>query len=210
MDRISSELKEFLNNKYIQQAINNNDWEEVYENANNYSNLVTSELTQLLISTGIDPLAYMGYVPEYYLYGSKITNFKISDNIKTIKFNAFAYCNNLKSMVFPTNLEVIDNGAFYSCESLDNIFIPNSVISIGKSTFGYCDSLKTLSIGNGVRYINARAFIECPVTEIEYRGTVNEWQQVDIEDNTILYKVIIHCIDGNLRWDRKLKIWAEV
>ena len=199
MGRISSELKEFLNNKYIQQAINNNEWGEVYENANNYSNLVTSELTQLLISIGIDPLAYMDYVPRFYLYGSKITNFKIPDNIKTIKFMAFAYCNNLKSMAFPTNLEVIDDGVFYNCELLDNIIIPGNVKIIEEDAFRYCDSLKNVTIERGVQEIGRNTFGACPHLQyITYTGTIEDLKKMNIDFSNLLDSINIKCIDGEI------------
>ena len=106
--------------------------------------------------------------------------------------------------------QLLKEYAFYNCGSLDNIFIPNSVINIRMNAFKYCDSLKTLSIGYGVRYISATAFTGCPFTEIEYRGTINKWQQVDIDmvKDNILYKTIIHCVDGDVKYNGKR--WIEV
>ena len=59
----------------------------------------------------------------------------IPNSVKSIEFNAFGGCSNLKSVKLPEGLKVIEDLAFSCCEELGPVIIPKSVESIGVDSF---------------------------------------------------------------------------
>ena len=79
---------------------------------------------------------------------------KYNDKLVTrIKSNAFAYCNNLSSIMIPNSVERIEYFAFYDCDKLEKVVIPNSIEIIENGAFHDCVSL----------------------TSVNYLGTIEEW-----------------------------------
>lgn len=111
----------------------------------------------------------------------------------------FSRCLNLKSVQFPVGLKKIKNGAFEECKSLGDIHIPESVVFIEFDAFCDCQNLKNVSLGTNILEIGADAFYGCDNLEkIEYRGTINEWKNIDISGkNENIFQCVIHCIDGD-------------
>ena len=95
-----------------------------------------------------------------YAIGKTDTEFTIPDSVTSIGNLAFAYCDNLSSVVIPDSVTSIGVGAF-SCSSLRSVVIPNSVTSISYMAFEDCDSLSSVVIGDSVTSIGNRAFRYC-------------------------------------------------
>ena len=95
-----------------------------------------------------------------FLNASKITEFTIPDNVKTIGERAFSFCD-LTSVTIPDSVRSIGQSAFSSCDSLTSVTIPDSVTSIGSEAFYGCDSLTSVTIGNGITGIGYKMFSDC-------------------------------------------------
>ena len=214
--KINSQLKSFLNDSQTQDLINSNDWEKVYMKLHKYDDIsyresTTGEFTQLLLSCGINPLDHLNYVPENFLFGTTIHAFSIPSHVVNIGRNAFAFCDQLISIELPQELETIHDYAFYSCLLLPKIEVPDKVGIIGKHAFGYCNSLKDLTLGNNIFDIDEQIINNTSLESIKYKGTMEQWNKIHIANfNLRLNKVLIHCIDGNLRWGGKNNHWIEV
>ena len=63
-----------------------------------------------------------------------------------IESDAFCYCTNLKSVIFPNDSQLRDIGdhAFRGCKSLQSIAIPDSVTIIGEGAFYECTNLESV------------------------------------------------------------------
>ena len=57
---------------------------------------------------------------------------------------AFSWCYNLTSVIFPESLTSIGDYSFPYCSSLASITLPKSITSIGKNAFDYCSSLQEI------------------------------------------------------------------
>lgn len=82
-------LREFIETE--KDTINSRNFTGLYRKANYYiGDEARGQLTDLLYKIGIDPLKWMGDMPNYFLYGLKFDKFEIPDNIETIYTSAFA------------------------------------------------------------------------------------------------------------------------
>ena len=182
---ISSQLKSFLNDPQTQHLIDSNNWEKVYIKLHGYGDIsyrerVMGEFTQLLFSCGINPLNYLNYVPENFLFEATIHDFSIPSHIVRISRSAFAFCDQLISIELPQKLEIINDYAFYSCISLPKIEIPDNVRIIGKYAFSYCKSLKNLTLGANLFGIDEQVINSTSLESIKYKGTIADIYQVSL------------------------------
>lgn len=123
---INDGVKEFIENHI--DLIENNEWEEVYNSTYYLSFNTIGEFTQTMLEANINPLNYLDYIPDYYLYNSNISG----------KF------------VIPNNITNIGEEAFRGCSSLTSITIPDSVTSIGSDAFSNCSELKFLKLSKSL------------------------------------------------------------
>ena len=130
---MSPELKQFIKeNKILINENTQESWEEIYKKL---SYTIKGEFTQTLLSAGIDPAVILGYIPDHYLRGSNIQNYKIPSNVISIGNDAFISCHNLTSITIPDSVTTISYRAFINCDSLTSVVIPDSVTSIGNWAF---------------------------------------------------------------------------
>ena len=210
---ISDRLKDFLNRSKIQDLINDNKWSEVYKYYwEEFKPIIKNELTLLLFAIDINPLDYMDYIPKLYLAGIEITKFTIPQHIRSIGSGAFSNCHNLVHINIPNNVIYIEDGVFTGCDSLKNIIIPDSVIELDGWVFSGCSSLTSLTLGKNLRRISDWDILRgTKVKSINYNNTMENWKKIEINiNNSKLYKCIIHCTDGDLKYDEKIKEWIEV
>lgn len=79
-------------------------------------------------------------------------------NLKTIGYNAFAYCSNLTTVSLPA-AQTIGQGAFNACTNLTTVSLPVAQ-TIGTSAFYNCTNLTTLTLP-AAQSIGVQAFSGC-------------------------------------------------
>ena len=82
-------------------------------------------------------------------------------SVTSIGYEAFEYCNKLKSVTIPNLVTKFGSWAFSCCYELDSVTIPNSVTEIAGYMFYRCGNLKTINIPNSVETIGRSAFYGC-------------------------------------------------
>ena len=141
----------------------------------------------------------ISYFPEGvgYFDGTVV----ISSEIKEIGDFTFSECCISKVMI-PDSVTKIGNKAFAYCNGLTDIVIPDNVTELGYETFDICSQLKSITIPNSVIYIGNGAFSSCfSLTDVYYKGTIDEWNSIDNICNVNFYgenEITIHCTDGEL------------
>ena len=216
---MSDKLKEFLNQEDIQEALASYNFKYIYEQLDKLSNQweYIPKFTELMLSVGYNPLDYMDYVPDFFLYDSSIKEFTIPNHIARIDVAAFKGCINLTNITIPDKVTSILKYAFSGCSSLISVTIPNSVTSIKWNAFSGCSSLTSIAIPEGVTSIDVAAFKGCinltnitipdKVTSIGtsafygcknlktvyYEGTQEQWSKIEInrENEDLLNAKII-------------------
>ena len=160
------------------------------------------------------------YNKKYFNEQNKSEEIVLSSSVKSISDMEFQKNKVLKKMTLPFGVERIGNFAFYDCVNLIDISIPDTVYEIGlgafynccslivftipdgvskimASTFHGCLELKNVSIPTSVKFIGEGAFHECDELQIDYKGTVEEWKKIRIENQNGL-SCTVYCNDGEV------------
>lgn len=100
---------------------------------------------------------------------------------------AFSDCSGITTINLPDSVSRISQGAFSGCSGLEYICIPSSMKTIEPYTFYACSSMTGIRIPEGITSIGWAAFGECPLKDVFYGGTNQQWQQMmeNCSDDTI-------------------------
>ena len=129
---------------------------KAYSYDSNISHIFGSKVTEYIIGEDVK-----GIGSSAFAGCSKLTSVTIPNSVTSIGDYAFCYCSSLTSVTIPNSVTSIGNNAFYSCSKLTSVTIPNSVTSIGSSAFAGCSSLTSVTIPNSVTSIGDGAFYDC-------------------------------------------------
>ena len=190
-------IKDFLSDPANQKLFRTNNLTALYIKARSNSHY----LTELLISSDIDPLDYLDHIPQYFVAYTEIKSIDIPKHIKEIRSYAFSDCTLLTNVTIPDSVIDISDYAFPYCVNLKNITIPGDVINIGNYAFYCCESLIGITIPDSVLSIGKYAFGYCSsLTSINYTGTKEQWNKIKLEELWDMNSAIksIHCADGDV------------
>ena len=146
-------------------------------------------LTWTLSCDSVLTISGTGAMAEYYYsntpwydYRNAIKSVVIANGVTTIRYGAFAGCENLTSVTIPNSVTSIGNYAFEECTSLpvtdnlryadtylveavdktlDSYIIKEGTKWLGEYAFSDCSSLTSIEIPNSVTNIGEGAFIYC-------------------------------------------------
>lgn len=96
--------------------------------------------------------------------------------VKEIK-DALKYTD-IETLTIGDGVEIIGDNAFTSCDDLKTVSLPASITKIGTDAFFSCDSVETFT----------------------FRGTVKQWESIDIADGAFAWSSIrtVTCSDGTV------------
>ena len=127
-------------------------------------------------------------IDEYTFYNCPaLERIEIPNGVTEIKEGAFKSCENLVSVEIPKSVTSIADWLFDSCSFLESVTIPDSIEKIGYAAFGGCFNLKEISIRSSVTYIGDCAFSYSGLTDVYYDGTKEQWNAIEIVNNTNEY-----------------------
>lgn len=116
----------------------------------------------------------------------------IPDSVILIGKELFYCCTFLRSIVLSESLTEITNGMFSGCQNLQDITIPSSVTRIGEDAFNGCESLSNIVISPNVTSIGDLAFFECTsLTQVIFLGIVEKMGEDIFEGCKSLSQIII-------------------
>ena len=164
--------------------------------------IIGGEITKIFLKLGINPLNYMNFIPDWFLYGcTDIFNINIPDNVDEINDEAFA-ASGLTHIDLPKKLDRLHYGVFENCANLRYIEIPDGVSLIPRNCFKNCTNLESVIFPYKLDYIETGAFKNCiSLEEIIYPGRINDFLGVMVHleigwrQDTINLKEV-KCQDG--------------
>ena len=92
---------------------------------------------------------------------------EIGDGIRSIPYNCFFDCGDLRTVILPDSVEVIERDAFGWCGSLVLYRLPASLTTIGTGAFARDGSIKSIRLPERLTYIGDGAFDECEIWYIQ-------------------------------------------
>lgn len=99
--------------------------------------------------------------------------------VTTIGEYAFAFCDDLDSVVLPYSITTIENDAFAGCNNIRSIDIPYSVTAIGDGAFRNCYQLRSMTIPKNVAHIGEKVFESCGIFEFVVSEENPNFESVD-------------------------------
>ena len=138
-----NEIREFFKISSVQEALDDNDFDSVYESAH-FRGISAPRLTAVLLSSGIDILPHVENIHVAMFSGLDITSVILPSNIHSISGDAFLDCTALESVEFNDFTGIIGGSAFAGCSKLHTIRLSKDTSQICNSTFAFCDSLQTI------------------------------------------------------------------
>ena len=118
-----------------------------------------SKLSEILFHPDANILTF-GY--RAFFKAENITEITIPQSVVSVDYYAFAYCENLQTVIFAEDnqLKGIYEGAFLGCINLENIVTPDSIVEISDFAFYGCSKIDQLPISenNNIKGIYDYAF----------------------------------------------------
>lgn len=186
-------------------------WMEFYANLVDYKyqsalHLVTGpypgEVTDVLLSSGVDPAERMGLIPGEYLSHSSLENYHIPPQAKEVEDEALTY-SGIQSLYIPSTVTYLGASACYRAQEISKVFIEEGgKLSIREFTFADMPKLYEVSLPKDIQFVDPKAFLVCPkLNTLTFRGTVSEWQEMRFKASNPKKAPIegiskIICIDG--------------
>ena len=124
---ISKELQDFLNDTDILNLIADQDWRELFSEAEVNLAYDIQTLHKILVNSNLtstdELLQTLDHVPVcFFKRFDDLTNITLPDNITSIGNYAFSDCNNLTSITIPNSVTSIGDWAFEDCDNLKTIY----------------------------------------------------------------------------------------
>ena len=113
----------------------------------------------------------------YYVNKNTEGSFIMPATVTTLNEMVFEGADYSKVTVSPRVTDLV-YGTFKGCRNLRSVTLPENLIGIGGSAFAECTNLQAVVIPAGVEYIY-NAFIDSSVTHIFYKGTEEQWNNVE-------------------------------
>jgi hypothetical protein len=113
--------------------------------------------------TQISTYVYRGEMDHTYNEDGQnsCSHVQIHFSVKSIRYEAFIYCQSLVSVYLHEGLQVIEQGAFAYCEALTTVNVPSTVKVIQDMAFVACTSLKSVTLSDAVQVIGQSLFDGC-------------------------------------------------
>lgn len=125
--------------------------------------------------------------PPWYPVRGAIERVVLSSNVESITSDAFAYCTNLKEIVWPEALVDIFNGAFKGCINLKEITLPDTVGYLGEAAFQHCHRLEKITLSKNLYTICGGVFYDCiALNEIRFTGGIPDiYRKIETGSNDL-------------------------
>lgn len=136
-----------------------------------------------------------------YTYNDGTLTISGSGPMYNAEYDAATYINwdwvenalEVNSVVINKGITAIGAYAFEALNISGQVTIPDGVTSIGLGAFTYNTGLTAVSIPASVTSIGMGAFYECPLTDIYYGGTAEQWNNISFgTENDNIYSAEVH------------------
>ena len=161
-----------------EQEINNREWDKVYTELARYAFYIDiPNFTRSLLSIGVNPVADINRIPDFYLYGDTTisTLSSVCKSAEKIGRRAFAY-STIKEVDFPKNLKTISYSAFTQCYKIEKLNLPEGLEQIGYNAFSACTHVTEIYLPSTLFHVGGDAFTGCTgLKKVIYNGSKEDF-----------------------------------
>lgn len=118
---------------------------------------------------------------EWLLSAARLTNILFSAGINPLDY-----------------LTTIPPGFARGLKNITTAKILEGTDKINAEAFLQCWNLKYLYLPHSIKQIGVRAFINCPLVEVEYNGTIHDFKNIDLYFTSFDENVVIQCTDDKI------------
>lgn len=155
------------------------------------SGILNDNKKEVIIPDYIDGRPVVSILPKAFAK-REIEKITFPNTLKTICYNAFVNCTQLKELNFPKSLQRIQGYAFYGCSSLTSIDLPKTT-SYETGVFADCSGLQVAKINSGI-CIPKETFLNCPLKQLYLPSTIKTIYSSSLEGVPKTMK--IYCQDN--------------
>lgn len=160
-----------------------------------YAFLHCEKLQEIHLSEGITQIAH-----DCFRECSTLESIKFPTTLTYIGEAAFKKCDMLTDVTIPGNIKVIESFAFLSCARLRKVYVQDGIEEIRESAFNQCSSLSKVRLPASLKKIEAGAFFfSDPKLHVDYAGTAEQWNNIDIEAAAFKGNITIKCSDKRIK-----------
>lgn len=129
----------------------------------------------------------------------------IPDSVQELGEASFKDCTYLKTAVIGKGVTKISESAFENCYVLENLTLSDNVTEIGKKAFDGA-VLPTVHIPASVRLIEAYAFNDTGIMNVNYGGTESQWEKINFTygNSDLEYAKVRFMVDANGNVDKSV------
>ncbi len=154
--------------------------------------------TDVLVPEGVEYLA-----KRAFLNCDLMRTLCLPTTLREIGEEAFSGCTRLVTVTFPDGVKRMEKNAFFGCTSLADVSFSDALEEIPEGTFGGCTALSHVTFGIGLRTVSEAFYdlgsedgAESLLVFVTYRGTVSQWEAIDVGEQTVLNRCAVTCRDG--------------
>ena len=156
-----------------------NAWDSNYIKSVYYSG-TKEEWNKIEIADSNDPLIN---ARKYFNIGDYESKVLDDGTVEITGYNGSASNVDIPPEIDGKKVTSIGEEAFKSSTSITCLTIPDGVTNIGKNAFYYCTNLSKITLTNNVKTISSSAFDMTYLTYVNFIGTEEEWNSIEIGDN---------------------------
>lgn len=134
--------------------------------------------------------------PFAFSDSKNLTEITIPASVKVLEMSAFKSCHQLTTVNLPVGLEKIGSECFKYDGELVTVNLPDTLTHIGMNAFDECSQLSRITLPRSLVEIGNTAFRWTSIEEMDYLGTVAEWEKITKQDSGT--NATIHCTDGDV------------
>lgn len=150
--------------------------------------LVSAKATEVTVADTAMGLPVYRVSPNAFSRCRELRRVTLPESVVNIGAAAFYICPKLTEIRLSANLRVIEDSAFNYCKSLPRVTLPEGTIHLGRRAFYECQALQEAVIPASVGFIGEEAFAKCD-PKLVLRVKAGSYAEQYCKENSLSYTV---------------------
>lgn len=200
--RVQQIIKRADGNPYANITV---DGDNAYYNSGNNCNVLIETNTNKLILSGNNCTIPNGVTTIDFCAFNGRTVPDLPSSVQNFESGAF-YCSTITNMTIPETVTSLNCGTYdgipfgmFGLANIGSLTLPSTLQVIGNNCFCYSKGMSTITIPSSVASIGDFAFLYSAITNINYLGTVEQWESITKGYNLCYHTITVTCTDDTVQ-----------